>query len=232
MVEEVAAMEYGDTQKLSISQSIVEQMSLSTIRNIMDAIVELITNCDDSYRRLEQDQISATGNINIFIQREKGGSVKSLIIRDNAEGMDRPSLEKAIEFGEPASGIKEGKTVRGFFGRGLKEAIIALGKGRIDTIKNNIYDSAEVWWETKQGNYRLLKQPVQVTDDIRKKTGISEGNGTVVTIDIKNPKMICPEYKSFKHQLTCHYALRDINSSTERNAIFGNMGVSTLARLC
>jgi len=229
---EVVAMEYGDTQKLPISQSIVEQMSLSTIRNTIDAIVELVTNSDDSYMRLEQDHVSVNGNISVFIQREKGGSAKSLLIRDNAEGMDRPSLEKAIEFAEPASGIKEGKTVRGYFGRGLKEAIIALGKGRIDTIRNEIYDSAELWWETKQGQYRLLKQPEQVTADIRKKTGISEGNGTVVTIDIKNPKMTCPEYKSFNNQLTCHYALRDINLSPERNVklIFSDWtGVTTTA---
>jgi hypothetical protein len=126
-------MEYGATQKLPISQSIVKQMSLSTIRNPIDAIVELVTNSDDSYMRLEQEHVPITGNISVFIKREKGGPVKSLMIRDNAEGMDRPSLEKAIKFAEPASGIKEGKTVRGYFGRGLKEAIIALGKGKIET---------------------------------------------------------------------------------------------------
>ena len=229
-------MEYGATQTLPISQSIVKQMSLSTIRNTMDAIVELVTNSDDSYMRLEQDHVHVTGNIGVFIQREKGGRVQSLLIRDNAEGMDRPSLEKAIKFAEPASGIKEGKTVRGYFGRGLKEAIIALGKGRINTIRNNIYDSAEVWWDNKnnQGQYRLLKQPIQASADIRNKIGIPVGNGTVVTVEIQNPKITCPDYKTFHHQLTCHYALRDINSSPERNVklIFSDWkGVTTTAQI-
>lgn len=212
-------MEYGSPQKLPISQNIVKQMSLSTVRSIMDAIVELITNSDDSYNRLEQNKVTVNGNISMLIHRLKGGSVQKLIVRDNAEGMDRTSLEMAIKFAEPASGMKEGKTVRGYFGRGLKEAIISLGKGRIDTIKDNIYDSAEVWWDKQknEGQYRILKQAIEASADIRRTIGIPSGNGTIITIEVHNPEITCPDYKSFKHQFTSHYALRDINSSPGRN---------------
>lgn len=212
-------MEYSDPQNLPISQNIVKQMSLSTIRSIIDAIVELVTNSDDSYKRLEQDNLPVIGTIGVSIQRIKGGLVKELKIADLAEGMDRTGLEKAIKFAEPASGIKEGKTVRGYFGRGLKEAIISLGIGRIDTITNEIYDSGEIWWDNKKnvGQYRLLRQPMKVTPDIRSKVGIPSGNGTVVTIYVNNTKIACPDYKTFHRQLTRHYALRDINSSMHRN---------------
>ena len=212
-------MEYGEPQSLPISQNIVMQMSLSTIRNLTDAIVELVTNSDDSYKRLEQDNSAASNDIDVSIQREKGGFVRKLLVKDLAEGMDRPGLEKAIKFAEPASGIKEGKSVRGYFGRGLKEAIIALGRGRIDTIKNGIYDSAEVWWDKKKrgGQYCLLTQPTEASPDIRNKVGVPSGNGTVITINIDNPNIKCPDYNTFKGQLASHYALRDINSSPDRH---------------
>jgi len=229
-------MEYGNTQKLPISQNIVKQMSLSTIRSAMDAIVELVTNSNDSYMRLEPGNVSVTGNINVSIERLKGGLVQRVIVRDNAEGMDRPSLEKAIKFAEPASGIKEGKTVRGCFGRGLKEAIISLGRGKIDTIRNNVYDSAEVWWdkEINEGQYHILKQPIEVTSEIRNKIGVPTGNGTAVTIDVDNPEIKCPDYKTFNHQLTCHYALRDINSSSDRDVklVFSDWkGITTTTQI-
>ena len=212
-------MEYGEPKSLPISQNIVKQMSLSTIRTFVDAIVELVTNSDDSYKRLEQDGISVSGDISVSIQREKGGLVQKLITQDLAEGMDRPSLEKGIKFAEPASGIKEGKSVRGYFGRGLKEAVIALGRGKIDTIKHGVCDSAEVWWDINknEGQYRLLKQPTEASPDIRNKIGIPSGNGTAVTINVDNPKMKCPDYNTFKGQLSSHYALRDINSSLDRH---------------
>ncbi|GAI15931.1 unnamed protein product, partial [marine sediment metagenome] len=230
------SMKYGDTHKLPISQNIIRQMSFSTIRNTMDAVVELVTNSDDSYRRLEQENTSATGNISISISRLKGGLVRNLVVRDNAEGMDRLNLEKAIKFAEPASGIKEGKTVRGCFGRGLKEAIISLGRGRVDTIRNNRHDSVEVWWDkgTNEGQYHLLEHPIEATDEIRKKMGIPTGNGTVVTIDVDNPKIKCPDYQTFNYQLSCHYALRDINSSANRNVIlvfYDWKGVRTVAQI-
>jgi hypothetical protein len=69
-------MEYESAQELPISQNIVKQMSLWTIRNFIDALVELVTNSDDSYRRLEQDNVSVGGDIDIFIEREKGGGGK------------------------------------------------------------------------------------------------------------------------------------------------------------
>jgi len=201
-------VEYGESQSLPISQNIVKQMSFSTIRNITDALVELLTNSDDSYIRLEQENITVNGLIGVWIQRLKGGLVEKLIIKDFAEGMDRTKLEKAIIFAEQASGIKEGKSVRGFFGRGLKEAIIALGLGRVDTIKNGTFDSAEVWWDKQKnsGQYRLLKQPIKADQDIRNKIGIPSGNGTVITISADNPKMKCPDYDTFKYHLSWHYA--------------------------
>ena len=210
-------MEYGETVNLPISQNIIKQMSYATIKYLIDALVELIANSDDSYKRLEYDGISGNGTINIQIYRKKGGACDNIEVKDFAEGMDRPNLLKANTFAEPASGIEKGKSVRGFFGRGLKEAIISLGKGRIETIKDNVYDSAEVWWDDnkKSAQCRLLKEPILASDKLRNGCGILHGNGTRVRIDVRNDKIKCPDYKTFKEQLSKHYALRDINSNAK-----------------
>ena len=52
--------------------------------------------------------------------------------------MSEEDLLKAIEFAGETSGFAEGRKVRGFFGRGLKESIIALGKGTIMTLKDGV----------------------------------------------------------------------------------------------
>ena len=51
--------------------------------------------------------------------------------------MDRQKIELATTFFADASEYKKNKNVRGYFGRGLKETIIALGIGEIITIKDN-----------------------------------------------------------------------------------------------
>jgi hypothetical protein len=115
--------------------------------------VELITNCDDSYRRLEDEGIEASGKIEIVVTREKGGVCKFLVVKDYAEGMTRQELEKAVRFGGETSGFEKGRTVRGLFGRGLKEAIISLGEGEVYTIQNNTLSAARIWWDGVEVDY-------------------------------------------------------------------------------
>lgn len=40
-------------KELPINSRIVEQLAKATVKNMVDGIVELVTNCDDSYKRLE-----------------------------------------------------------------------------------------------------------------------------------------------------------------------------------
>jgi hypothetical protein len=46
-------MKLGPIDDLPIKHRVARQDSKSTIVNCLDAIVELVTNSDDSYRRLE-----------------------------------------------------------------------------------------------------------------------------------------------------------------------------------
>ena len=209
-------MEFGESFDLPISPRIVQQMAIRTIRAITDAIVELVTNSDDSYNRLNKSMDRA-GRIEIYIERVKGGKCKKLVVKDFAEGMSREQLQKAIIFGEEASRFETGRSVRGLFGRGLKEAIIALGQGEIATIHDGIADGAKIWSdENRRPKGSLFETPLPVTEEIRREIGIEKGNGTKVTITVTNEEISCPDYKTLKSQTMNHYALRDINASKQR----------------
>lgn len=112
---------------------LVCEQAKATVKSILDAIVELVTNSDDSFKTIEQggERIDKA-IIEIKISRAIGGNCKELIISDSAAGMNRDDLlNEAIKFGGETGGRKKGRKVRGFFGRGLKESIIALGEGII-----------------------------------------------------------------------------------------------------
>ena len=135
-------------REIPIHPRIIEESAKATIRNLIDGIVELITNSDDSYKRLEEGH-EVSGKIEIYVNREKGGICKNLRVKDWAEGMTSQELESAITFGGETSGFHKGRSVRGFFGRGLKETIIALGEGEIKTVKNGKLTKTKLWLDKK-----------------------------------------------------------------------------------
>jgi hypothetical protein len=195
---------------LPINTRIVEQLSKATIKTLVEGIVELVTNSDDSYRRIKEKNLHTRGKIDIFVDRKKGGICDRLIVKDLAEGMARQELEKALEFGGETSGFTTGKTVRGFFGRGLKETILALGEGEIRSTKEGQLCKTRVWFDKK------AKKPQYDDDMLESLERTSDPNGTEVDIKIANYRVKVAEFKNFADQLSRHYALRDINSSKNR----------------
>src|SRR3972149_2264687 len=109
----------GEVRPLPIDSQIVLQQAQSTIKSLVDAIVELVTNSDDSYRRLEEAGSEASGQIDVYVSRQKGGVCQLIQVSDSAEGMGWHELERAVTFAASASGFLEGRSVRGLFGRGL-----------------------------------------------------------------------------------------------------------------
>lgn len=209
--------ELDKEQDLPIDPRLAIQTSYGTIRYLIDAVVELVTNSDDSYKRLEQECKEVEGKIIIHTRRLKYSKCEKLEAIDFAEGMDKEQLKKALKFAGEASGFEKGKSVRGFFGRGLKEAILALGKGEIYTIKDDKLSKAILWKEGNRPKYRPPKESHTPSKEEREEVGIIEGNGTVVSITVTNEKIKCPDYRTFLPQVINHYALRDINSATNTN---------------
>ncbi|MGB9687078.1 MAG: ATP-binding protein [Rectinema subterraneum] len=198
---------------LPIDPRIIEQLAKATIKNLIDGIVELVTNSDDSYRRLADKGLSRNGRISIYVCREKGGICRRLMVEDFAEGMSKEELRKAIIFGAEVSGITEGRSVRGLFGRGLKETIIALGEGQITSRKNGRVTKTRLWLDKGK------KRPLYDDEMLDKAEITAEPDGTRVDICVTNEKIKLPEFETFKSQLSNHFALRDINNSVQREVI-------------
>jgi hypothetical protein len=202
---------------LQISPRIVEMLSKATIRSWAEAVVELITNCDDSYKRLGNQKIKSEGKISLFISRKVRGEWQEFRITDEAEGMDRKKLEKALIFSEDTNEYKEHNNVRGFFGRGLKETIVALGIGEIATIKDNRINVVRLWFDKKQkaALYDFIVEDEKVNEVIRKEYDIKK-NGTRIKIEVTNENIKIPEFVTIEQQIKEHISLRDIVSSDNR----------------
>lgn len=212
-------MEFKEVHELPMDSRIIKQSAQATIRNLIDAAVELITNADDSYSRLEDQGIKHSGRIKVIVSRQKGGRCEIFEVRDYAEGMTREQLQEAVKFGGQTSGFEKGKTVRGFFGRGLKESIISLGEGTIYTIKNNVLNAAKIWWDASENKAKYGLTDEVLNPPTKERYGIEEGNGTSVAINVENEKIKVSEYNKTKQQISDHYALREVTSSEKRTVI-------------
>lgn len=206
----MSVLAYGPGRSMQIDPAIVQQMAQATVKTIVEAIVELVTNSDDSYGDLEDEGLRPSGRINIRVARAKGGQCKSLAVIDEAAGMSKDDLDAAIVFAKKTSSFHQGRRRRGLLGRGLKEAIVALGSGEIVTIRDNVVSGARVWWDREEGAPKTASVSRDVTPDVRRSSGLLAGNGTAVSVDVKTDRAICPELDSLTEQIERHYALNDI----------------------
>ena len=167
-----------------IDKGVIEVDPRHTMRSIKSAIqgsviktlVELITNSNDSYTRIEESGENVDGEI--MITFEKNGNRGNFSVIDNAEGMSHEEIKsKLTKYGVATSGLKDGFSVRGYFGQGVKDALISMIDGEIHSIKNDIYTCCRLYEEDHKPSY-AIEFPIPVTNQIRKKLSITE-NGTV-----------------------------------------------------
>jgi hypothetical protein len=138
-------------RKLGYADRFALQQADQAIRkDITRALVELITNANDSYHRLEDANTASAGRIIIEIQRRFNDSL--LRVHDNAEGFNEADMDlKVGNYGEATSGFQEGHSVRGLWGRGLKDAFFGLGRGNVCSIRDGTFyrcSSHDRKWKT------------------------------------------------------------------------------------
>ena len=191
---------------------IIPMLAKATIQDAIDIIVELVTNADDSYRRLGE----VHGEIEIFVERRRNGAA-IIEVKDQAEGMSFDKLENALRYGADLSEFMSGKSVRGLMGRGLKEACIADGEGCVTTVKNGralearLYkDRDAIFYEISDLGYLTgpLKKHRLELDPAK--------NGTIVTVFVRGERISVPPIKTLEKQIRYAYQLREILSSKSR----------------
>ena len=172
------------------------------------ALVELITNCDDAYNKLSPEPGREACPIEISVCED--GPAPYLTISDRAVGMDGSRMDLAL--GSYTSATSTGAD-RGYFGRGLKDGILALGDGEVTSVMNGAVHRA--WLGIRGGQpYYEAQQP---TDTPRDASGAPVPSGTTVRIHVNRPDVLPPTYRNLERQIPYHFMLRGIMSNPSRH---------------
>jgi len=129
---------------VEVDPRVAKQDAKNTVRNPIDAFIELITNSMDSYNRIKGKGIKIPkeidGKIELYVSKTRRGKEQKGVIAvvDWAEGIPPDKMEKYIKgYGERSSGKETFRNIRGYFGRGLKDAAGGLdGIGTIQSVYN------------------------------------------------------------------------------------------------
>lgn len=213
----------ASSRKLQYADRVAIQQADQAIRkDVMRALVEVITNSNDSYSRLEHAGVSTEGVIVIEVLRKHKNSV--IRIQDFAEGMTDSRMDKVVgTYGEATSGLKEDKHVRGMWGRGLKDSIFGLGYGYVRSFKGANFYSCSLLLKKGVPTFDL-DDPVRATVPLREKYNVPQGNSTMVEIIVSRDDVKMPQYNNLRNYLQRHFELRPIMSNPKRRIVLREMG--------
>ena len=199
-------MKRGTPRDLDYQTRYGQMNAQHSIQDVYDLLVELITNCDDSYHDLFRENLRADdgGPILLEVERHRGGRSSIVSVGDKAAGFK--NLNEAIQkVGKRTS--KSGD--RGFMARGLKDCA-ALGHVTVESIRDGFIQKAEITSAFKFIPYEPTSRRGDLaTDPDRKRLGIGRGNGTVVKVELE-PRVPVPLLGTLAKELPWHYALRDV----------------------
>lgn len=211
-------MQVLETGRIEYTERAFDQDASAAMRGKIErALVELITNSDDSYALLEEKGIQTAGRIRIEMDRHRMKPWK-VVVRDRAAGITSEAMKRKLcRVGGRTSGLEGGAAVRGSLGRGAKD-VAAFGSVTFESLKDDTYSRCRL---THKGHYEILK-PAPATEEIHKGLQILSGSGTVVTIDV-GPQFDAPRHSTLVDRLPAHYALRDICSDPKRKVVLVNL---------
>ena len=203
-----------DWKEVKGSRRVSQQSAAGSITTITQGLVELVTNVDDEYQRMNNPNKKYNGKCLITFDRgEKRDS--TLKILDRGRGMDSVKLDSILR--EHGDKIKSDGADRGFFGRGLLD-IHTIANVHIISVKDKKFSTAQISYLTFE--YRILDKDVPINrlknsyaDKIPefelKKIGKLR-NGTTIILKIPPDGVRIPQVKSLVNNLRNHYQLRKI----------------------
>jgi hypothetical protein len=194
--------------KVVYTETAFEQDSGQAMKNdIVRALIELITNCDDAYAR-----VSTTGKIDIVVRRSTNKDVPTmLVVRDSATGLDPKGMRESFGIlGGDKSGFAEGKEVRGLFSRGSKDTAW-FGETLFESIKDGVYTRL-LLTSKMTGEIEFMTADASHYDAL----GLQDGaNGLSATIVVQRRDTRIPELRDLVGRLSSHVQLRQVVSSQD-----------------
>jgi hypothetical protein len=158
---------------------------------------------------MEKAGTQVSGQIRIQYERHQAGAF--LAVADQAEGMSFKQACFILTYGGAHSPLARGDGGgRGYFGRGLKQAIYGLGYGWIETIHAGRFSRIELF-RSENGGYLYDDgggdRPAKASDHER--LGIAD-SGTRVAIVIENMLVNISHYRSVVQAMANNIYLRDM----------------------
>ena len=196
-------------------------------KSIPKILTELITNADDSYRRIvdaalqagKAPEIEEPAPIKIIFARNK----KHFSVIDHAEGLtDKEMEERFVMYGQESIDRARGFRTRSLFGKGLRDVLFTQRVGQVKSIKNGLFYNCQFRWKEFKGSQKPfvnVKAPCRVTPELRAALGIP-GNGTRVEFQLAEG-VHNPQTDKLIEHLNNFYLLRMINSDPHREVILG-----------
>ncbi len=184
------------------NRAILQDARQAMGNDIMNALVELITNADDSYTRMEAPGIC---EIRIKIDRRK----REIWVDDDAEGMTYKQLdERLARLGGRTSGISDNDNVRGFLGRGAKDVAV-LGDVTWITTRDGQQSQLTISLSLDEDDAVAIAEPIH--DD-------SGRHGTFVRLKLLGDVSI-PRNDNLAKLLSRHFALVPILTDPSRRLV-------------
>jgi hypothetical protein len=190
--------------KVKYTSNAFEQDGEQAIRrDVLLALLELITNADDAYA-------GSPGRITIQISKpDPVTGVVDLSVADHAKGLTPELLlEKFTVLGGANEQFQEGDNSRGLLGRGAKD-VASLGSVTFATIKDNVFSSLTL---ESNGNF-TAEEGVLADEEHREILNLSDDqNGLTATMHIqaKSLKIKIPSLNELNKKLSTHAQLRDL----------------------
>lgn len=187
---------------INITERAYKYIRQFTIKNVSDALIELITNSYDAYNKTSF--VEKIVDIDII-------NPDTIKIRDYAIGLYGEEMEKCfLQIGN----FTASDNSRGFFSRGAKD-VSALGDITFRSIKDNKFSSCIL---TSDAYGSMVNINIEATDEIRKKCNIPK-NGMEVEIKL------LPNFQNIDADNLCDKTsklavLRDIFSNVQNNYVF------------
>ncbi len=211
------------------------QFSKAVGKSIPKILAELITNADDSYKRLLNtngtghtsgvadrawDGSSVTGpedgQILIIFDRDQ----KRFQVVDRAEGLtDKEMEERFVTYGKESQDRSKGFRTRSLFGKGLRDVLFTQAQGQVKSIKDGLLYVCQFRWKKAAGTEHPvvdIKTPRAVPAELRAAYGLT-GNGTIVEFKLAQG-VHAPQHDKLVERLTNFYMLRMITQNPGRRA--------------
>jgi hypothetical protein len=206
------------------SRGLRTEFEQSITGDIVRALVEIVTNADDSYKRAGKD-----GPIYIEFGKLRK-NIYPVSVTDNAEGMSEKNMSRAADVGVETSGFASKKTIRGLLGRGLKQAAFGIGVGvAIEAIKGGVLSAARLYLGGHDCMFATGSEfselgdedqpPHKPTAEERERLRIP-GEGTRITLHVSKDLWTVNKHQdTILERLQTHYALRSILKNSSKRPI-------------